>query len=265
MPDEQILEQQEVEVDPVAIPATEEPAELPEETTERTKREFEKLKKHNRQLAEENEKLKTSSPPQQSALESLHPQASVADTPNLSPKQVDDIVKDLVDENGYLDQALLENTLRKANQQVAEAKAVAEQARQEASQARSQVSKFEETREVRIAHKKFPSVDPNSKKYDPSFFKLVKNELLGAMYEGRPLTFVDACREVNRVYKPKVVGQDVKADAVEEYKKSVAQKSVLNETGSSKPQLRASKEDLVEGTRRGDAESIYARLNNINS
>lgn len=263
--EEQQLDQDKQEQDvQEEVVASETPAELPEDTKERTKVEFEKLKEHNRQLAEELEKLKQGSQPkQQSVLDSLQPEMVQTVAPNLDQKQVDDIVKGLVDENGYIDQALLENTLRKANQQVSQAIAEANQARLEAKQALSAVNKFGQDREVRIAHKKFPNVDPESPKYDPNFFKLVKNELLGAMYEGKRLSFVDACREVSKVYQPKENVKATKVEAVEEYKKDVAVKSALNPTGSSRPDTRISNDDLVEGTRKGDAASIAARLANI--
>jgi len=244
------------------VVASETPAELPEDAKERTKVEFEKLKEHNRQLAEEYERLKSQTPPQPSALESLvNPQMVQTVAPNLNNQQVDDIVKGLVDENGYLDQALLENTLRNANQQVAQANKKAQEATSIATQALNQVNKFGQDREVRIAHKKFPNVDPESPTYDPNFFKLVKNELLGAMYEGQKLSFVDACRQVSNVYAPSK--KDVSVKAVEEYKKDVAQKSALNPTGVSHPDTRTSNQDLIEGTRKGDPASIAARLANI--
>jgi hypothetical protein len=251
----------EVKVDPSELSPDKTPAELPEDAKERTKVEFEKLKEHNRQLAEENALLKAQTP-KQSVLDNLLPNGGVQTVaPNLNQQQVDDIVKGLVDENGYIDQALLENTLRQANQQVAEANKKAETATSIANQALSQVNKFGQDREVRIAHKKFPNVDPESPKYDPIFFKKVKNELLGAMYEGRKLSFVDACRDVAVTYSPNA--QAVKVKAVEEYKETVAQKNSLNPTGSSRPDVRTSKEDLIEGTRKGDAASIAARLANI--
>lgn len=237
--------------------------ELPEDAAERTKLQFEKLKQHNKELAEENERLKNSKPKQESALESLTPGMVAAVAPNLSNQQVEDITKNLVDENGYLDQALLESTLKNADQKVREADAKALQANQIASQALNQVNKFGQDREVRIAHKKFPIVDPESPKFDANFFKLVKNELLGAMYEGKKLEFVDACREVSKVYSPKKDTQEVKAKAVEEYKENVATKSGLNPTGSSRPESTSSKNDLVEGTRKGDNASIAARLANL--
>jgi hypothetical protein len=264
--EEQIIDQDKVEqVVQEDVVASETPVEeLPEDAAERTKLQFEKLKQHNKELAEEIAALKQQ-PKQPSALESLVNNETVQTVaPNLSNQQVDDIVKGLVDENGYLDQALLENTLRKANQQVSEAKAEANQARLDAKQALSAVNKFGQDREVRIAHKKFPSVDPESSNYDPNFFKLVKNELLGAMYEGRKLSFVDACRGVSELYSPsKEAVKETKVKAVEEYKKDIAQKSGLNPTGVSKPDTRLSNDDLVEGTRKGDPASIAARLANI--
>jgi energy-converting hydrogenase A subunit M len=230
--------------------------ELPEDAKERTKREFEKLKAHNKELADEVERLKK---PSQSALEGLHPQTVQAEYPNLTQQQVDDTIKSLVDEDGYLDEALLKNTLNKANQSVAQAQAEAQRARQEARQALIQVNKFGQDREVRIAHKRFPQVDPENAKYDPEFFRLVRNELLASMYEGKKMEFVDACRSVKKVYSPKKDETETKAKAVEEYKESVASKSALNPTGSSRPESRH-QDDLIEGTRRGDADAIAARL-----
>lgn len=262
MPDEQKGQELEQSVQ-TEVTTVETPAELPDDAKERTKLEFEKLKEHNRQLAEENERLKTVQPHQQSVLENLSPQASVPQTPNLTQVQVDDIVKGLVDENGYLDQALLENTLRKANQQVAEAKAMAEQARSDAAQARNAVSKYEETRQIRLAYKKFPSLNPENKGFDPVFFRQVNNELIGSAYEGRKLSLIEACREVSNVYSPKKNVAETKAKAVDEYKKDVALKGALNETGKSRPETGSSKNDLVDGTRKGDASAIFARLQNI--
>lgn len=261
MPDEQNGQDMEQDVQE-EVTTSETPAELPEDTKERTKQEFEKLKERNRRLAEEVEKLKK---PTESALESLQPQveAGMTQAPNLTQQQVVDTINGLVDENGYLDQALLENTLRQANQQVAEAKAEALRAKQAAQQAMSKVSEFEITREARIAHKKFPMVDPNNEKFDPVFYRRVKNELLGAMYEGKTLRFVDACSEVSQNYTPRQDVSDTKAKAVEEYKKTVTQKSALNMSGSSRPDVSRSEDQLIEGTRKGDAESIAARLKKI--
>jgi len=264
MPEEQIGQEEEVEVNQSEVTTDEEPAEeLPEDAKERTKAQFDKLKEHNKELAEQLEQLKAQGS-QKSALENLaNPQMVQAVAPDLSKKQVEDTIQGLVDENGYLDQALLENTLRQANQQVAKANEEAEKANQTAKQALSQVNKFGQDREVRIAHKRFPNVDPESPKYDPAFFKAVKNELLGAMYEGRKIEFVDACREVAKNYSPKKDEGETKAKAVEEYKETVAKKSALNPTGSSRPESGLTKEDLIEGTRKGDANAIAARLANI--
>jgi len=261
MPEEQ--KGQELEQDVQSEVTTEEtPAgELPEDANERTKAQFDKLKAHNKELAEELEKLKAQ--PKTSAIQGIDQGMVQAVAPNLSQQQVEETIQNLVDENGYLDQALLENTLKQANQKVAQAQAEAQQARLEARQALSQVSKFGQDREVRIAHRRFPNVDPESEKYDPHFFKLVKNELLGAMYEGKKLEFVDACREVAKVYSPKKDDSETKAKAVQEYKETVAKKSALNPTGSSRPESSLTKEELIEGTRKGDASAIAARLANI--
>ena len=263
--EEQQIDQDNMEQDvQEEVVASETPVEeLPKDAAERTKLQFEKLKQHNKELAEEIEALKTSHPKQPSALESLYPEMVQNVAPDLSNQQVEDIAKGLVDENGYLDQALLENTLRQNNQAVVAANARAAQAESKAQQALNEVNKYGQDREVRIAHKKFPNVDPESSKYDPNFFKLVKNALLGSMYEGRKLSFVDACREVSTVYTPKKEVKTTKAEAVEEYKKTVATKSNLNPTGTSRPESSITNSDLIEGTRRGDNASIYARLANI--
>jgi len=265
MPDEQNDQDKEVKEVQEEVIASETPAEeLPEDVNERTKLQFEKLKQHNKELAEENENLKSRVQSQPSALESLVPnQMAAAIAPELSNQQVEDIAKDLVDENGFLDEALLRNTLTSANREVLQARKEAAEARKIASEAVNQVNKFGQDREVRIAHKKFPSVDPESSKYDPNFYRLVKNELLNSMYEGKKITFVDACREIQKVYSPPKDLQNVKVKAVEEYKETVAQKSALNPTGSSRPAQSSSREELIEGTRKGDAASIAARLENI--
>jgi len=252
MPDE-IIEGQDnvVEENLEEVTASETPAELPEDASERTKEQFEKLKQHNKELAEELERTKNSQPkePALSVLDSLRPQRgsnSVAQTqPNYG---------NLVDENGYVDAALLEKRQRDAEDR-------AFKAENEAREARERIERLEETQESKKVHESFPWLEPGNPKYDPKFFNAVRNEMIGQFVEGKS-DFMAAAKKVqSEIYDPKQyeknTTEEAKKEAIENFKHETA-KEQAQMTGSARPSSNNS--ELVNGTRKGDADAIFARL-----
>lgn len=200
------------EQQPVAMPATEEPSnELPEDASERTRKEFEKLKEHNKKLAEELEAVKGGQQRPPSLLENyvLHqqpapaPQVQPIVAPNLSQTQVTEIQKQLIDEQGYLNQDELEARLKLAEQ----AELRARQAEERANQALERVGRFEVDAQTRALYAKHPQLDPSSQDFDPEFYELTKNELLSQLVNGGKQDPISAADKMSKYVQKKQVSQ----------------------------------------------------------
>lgn len=257
--------------EPSSLPNENQPADIQSETTgelpegvrEKTKAEFEKLKEHNRQLAEqlEAERASKAKQPMLSVLDSLkptyvEPQAPVLtkeDTGNLPQQKVEDIVAQLTDENGYIDEALLKKTLQDARIQAKKAEERAVSAEQKADQAIASVSRFNQSQTVAKTHADFPEVDPDSEKFNPKLYNLVKNELVGQMLEGREDFYSATKKWVD----------ELGLRTPSESKESVTAKEHINASGASKPDTGVSNDQLVKRTWEGDRDAISERLKKI--
>lgn len=202
---------------------------LPEDASDRTREQFEKLKQSNKEMAErlrQLEELKTK--PQESALDSLVPKTTVPDAnayANLSQGDIDKQYESLVDANGYVDMSLLKKTLAEADRRAAEAAS-------KANQALETLQRYTETDQTRRAHSKYPELDPQNPKFDQKFYHMVKNELIGQMMQGER-DFVKAADTVAEFYKPNAD----KAQAEEQKQKEATVKEQqvrqINATGNS--------------------------------
>lgn len=241
------------EKQPGAVSTSEKTAEeskLPENTSERTREEFEKLTQHNKELAEENRRLKEVN--ETSVLDSLKPQPPKAsfpakEYPFLAPSQQDDVYAKLVDENGYIDADLLKQTLKDANER-------AKQAEAKASRLEQQVSGVEESRQVKEAHSKYPMLDPKSPNFDERFYTAVRNELIGQMIQGNK-DFVQAADNVASWYKP---GGDERQEQSAQKEQQVRQIQATTTKGEQK--VSEDYADLVQRTQRGDTAALMERL-----
>jgi hypothetical protein len=259
MPDE-IQKGQDIEVkdNQVDMPATEQPAEakaeeqkegeLPQDTKERTRQEFEKLKEKNRLFAEKLAKYEMQDT--NSLIDNLTggTQQQIAKS-NLPIEKVEDIVKDLTDENGYINEALLKETLSKASSNANQAVQAAQLAQEQAKKAEQRISQYEQSEQSRRAYQDFPQSNPDSDDYDAKFLELVKNEMIGqAMNRIKP-NFYEACKKWASLARREEPAQD---------KEKAAEKVQIN-AGGSKPQP-VNHDKLVQGTMKGDHNSIAARL-----
>lgn len=204
---EEVVETQVEEKPQEEVTASDKPTEegLPEDVSERTRTEFDKLKAHNKELSE---KLKSLEPKPQSVFDSLRPQMQAQPQAfgNLTPQQVGDISQKYTDQEGYLDENALSKALRDANE-------LARRAVEDAQQTRDAFRQFEEKEQVRKTHTKFPQLDSNSDSFDPRFYELTRNEMVGQMMRGEQ-DYLKAAEKVSLLFsgKPEVKQPDQKAN-----------------------------------------------------
>ena len=235
---------------PTPIPSETKPAEadeptLPDGASERTAAEFEKLKQHNAELKTQLDAYKGKT----SVLDELKP-AEIA--PSLTPKEVDKVTSKFVDENGYVDVAKVEQALSTAE-------ATARKTQEATERLERKIRDSEESAMVKVAHTEFPQLNPHNEKFDPKFYELVKNELIGQMMNGKQ-DIVEAARKVSGLYTPADV-EKAKTEAVTEYKKKVTKRDQATETpagrGKGEP---TDQEELVRKTQLGDNQALFKRL-----
>lgn len=244
---------------PEVVPASKKPAEpkevIPEGSSDRTKEQFDKLKKKNKELSD---KLKKAGAEPVSVLDSLEPkpvpprvQPRAGQYPYLTKQQQGEVKQGLVDKEGYVDVALLNQRLQQANAEAARAK-------QEVRQVRKEVRGIEESRQVREAHEKYPQLDPKSEVFNQKFYDLVRNELIGQMMKGKRDLMV-AAERVSNLLQP---NKD-KAEKEQKAETKKEQTEQINATGKAKQgaYTSADQDRLVEGTMRGKKGALAERLN----
>jgi hypothetical protein len=243
---EEVVETPAEENPQVEMPATDKPADegLPADASERTRKEFEKLKEHNRILAEENKALRGSEPQPTSVFDSLRPTPVAPQMyGNLSTQQVADISQGLIDQEGYVDQNALYKALKDANDRATRAEVAAQQSR-------DAIRQFEEREQVKTTYSKFPQLDPSSESYDPRFFELTRNEMVGQMMRGEQ-DFLKAAEKVSLMLagKPQANKPDQKAKL----------EQINAEPSPRKPQTYD--ESLVQRVRMGEKGALAELLN----
>jgi hypothetical protein len=256
----QTAEEQPAQV-PSAQTTTEAADQLPDATSERTRNEFEKLKAHNRDLAE---KLKTYEFAKEyggNVFDSVYGQSRQQPTiPSVPQAPRVEGMPNLVDENGYVDPSVLQRSLSEAN-------ARAQRAEQSAEQTRQSLRQQEESRQVREAHDKFPWLNPaNKDQFDPVGFELTRDRLLRGMWDGRNQTLAEAAEEIARFRTPTVKPEELKEQAVAEYKEKQTARAQASSVQSGKGQPREEQtrvEDLRRRTQMGDQDALDERLRNL--
>jgi hypothetical protein len=203
-------------------PKQEDGLELPEGASERTREQFNKLKS---QLAEERSKNQpkpeTSRKPKGASVfdeirpryqgQDLNQVASAQNYQNLNQQQVNSVVQQYIDEEGNVDVNGLNQALVDANRQ-------ASMAAHEARMAREQISRYEETQQVKEAHTAYPQLDPNNEQFDPHFYKLVRNEMMANFVNGQDKPFVEVAQEISNYYKGSLSPEKIREEAINDYK-----------------------------------------------
>lgn len=215
-------EQQPVDVSTTDVPTevvqeeTQE-QELPDDVKERTREQFEKLKAHNKQLAEEKQKaeeelqrLKGSSQPIPSVLDYLSPVVPqvpqyVPQTPQFVPQmqypqyspQVPQQEEQLFDDGGYINQDVLRKELAEAKK----AREKAEEAERRARDAESRISKFEQDNETKALYQAYPELDPLSGVFNQDAWDLVLNELTGQIVKTGKRDSMQAAQKMSKYFR----------------------------------------------------------------
>lgn len=244
--------------------------ELPEGVSERTRKEFEKLKAQLRAEREKSQLKQYGSSVFDSfrAPEEVNVQPEPVAQPNfthLTQNQVQQISQTFVDADGNVDVERLNLALNEANRRAADAES-------KFRQINERVTRFEEDQQVREAHDKFPHLDPTNPNFDSKFYDLVSAKLLQNMYMGKKETLAQAAASIADVYKlkdnPDV--QREKEKAVKEYQQSLSKKEqagtvLAGNTSSSRQADKPNIEDLRRRTRLGDDNALFERLKALES
>lgn len=214
---------------------------LPEDATERTRKEFEKLKESNRKLKEENERL-------------LGGQDDLTDyiPSHLTSRQREEIQTDFVDQDGYVDVNTLNRALKEANDRARRAEEMA-----------LMQEKERQDRMIQQAHEKHPYLNPKSENHDKEFYTLVRDRMVRYFSEGKERPLVEVADEIARFYKPSVTPEKVEAEkqqAVDDYKKSQTTRATVNTTPSQQREPVTNLDDLRAKTRAGDQTALWERM-----
>lgn len=229
MPDEKLTDTKEVveetkpkgEEQPVELSTTKEPAEspegeeLPDGTKERTKEQFEKLKKSNDELKKELEDQKqlpsvldylgSSVPEVKAEVKNnyLQPQAPVE-----KPQE-----KDLVDDQGYVNADVLKQQLAQAQEAVKRA----EDAEKRSLETQQRILKYEQDSETERLYKEYPELNPLGDTFNKDAYDLVRNELTSQIVQTGTRDAVQAAEKMSRYFRE----QKKQDDTVIEQRKQV--------------------------------------------
>lgn len=215
--------------EPVQTPQVEQSTQEP--VKDRTTEQFEKLKESNQELKQERDKYKN-------LLDSLRPEvvpepAKQYEEPiNQAPKSfgtleqadIEKTFESMKDEDGYLDGNKLVEALKAMDARARQADQRAQRAEEHVQ--RVIVAKEEEkkTATMRAVHEKFPQLDPTSEAFDPTFYDVVRNELIGQLMEGKEDPMAAAEKWSSKLYKKEqpVTKEEIeKKETIEEQKKQI--------------------------------------------
>lgn len=248
------------EIQDEPIPSSDETspqAELPEGVSERTQREFEKLKKANVELAKKLAEREREQTIGNSVYDKLLPNV---DTKHLTTNQVQNIKQNFVDEEGNVDVYGLQDALREANQRALKAEQVVN------SFIETQ-RKSEEQKQLKEAYKVSPWLDPNARDFDQKKFNLTQDRLIRYWTQGKNPDLVSVAKEIEEELgsfsTPERVEQE-KAKAVEQVRDDISRRNAVSNVATNRPkQTETSLEELKTRTRNGDNQALMERLKGI--
>jgi len=262
---EEVEELTQGEEQPEEMPASEEPTEepqeetqedeLPEDAKERTREQFEKLKAHNKQLAEENKQLKGNSQPIPSVLDYLTPaqvpQAQQFAPPQQfaqsTPQQEQQPEPQLVDENGYVNADVLRRELDEAKQ----ARKKAEEAEKRAMEAEGRISRFEQDAETKKLYDAYPELDPLNENFNQDAYNLVKNELTGQIVNTGKRDAMKAALNMSKYFR-----QETKPTN----QRVIEQRNQVSTPGATQKRPASTDFEDLKKRSRYDADALFERL-----
>lgn len=204
---EQLEEQETVpqseDNDSEEVLTSEEPQELPENSSERTKREFEKLKESNRRLKEELDSFQKGTP-KTSVLDEYLTQSQFTPPKSVPQAVSQEVAQNLIDEQGYLNAPELE----KRTARIIEADRRAQLAEEKANKALERVARFEVDAQKKQLHQAYPELDPSSDTFNPDAYELVKNKLLDQLVKTGEQDPMKAASEMEKFFRKKPISEE---------------------------------------------------------
>ena len=207
-----------------------------EEEKDRTTEQFEKLTESNKELKEERDKYKnvldSLQPEQQQPTQGYEKPVSRAplakNFDNLKQNDIDEVFKSMVDDNGYLDGNKLFGVLKKLDARTTRAEETAERVRIQAEKEKIARKQQQKSDKMQIVHDKYPRLNPeNIEIFDPQFYELVRNDLIGQMMDGKEDPMVAADKWAN-VLNSKEGEKEVAKATKEETEEKKTQKEQIN-------------------------------------
>jgi len=192
---------------------------LPDEVSDRTKEQFEKLKEKNKELAQKLEILEKVNQPEEpkiSALDRLRPTSQPVISEPVKPEEDDQ----LIDENGYIDEAHLKKVQSKAK----DAEEKARIAQQKADEAMRRIEEYEVTQEKKRVHSDFPEIDPYSPKFNKEIYDQVSKDMLWNLVNVGKEDFYGSTQKVVQRYRDSQTG-----DAERQQQEEAKQEQIKNE------------------------------------
>lgn len=217
-----------VENKQVTEPEVDSDLDLPEEASERTKAQFEKLKAR---LKEERSKNQNQPQPKQeetvdfgnSAFDIFHEPGQAQQQPveqnqfpYLNQQQIQNAQDQFIDANGNVDVDGLNRALAQANK-------AAYDANQRYQTLEQRLARIEESSQVKEAHAEHPEIDPlNKEKFNPGLYEMVRDRILRNKFMGVNQTLAQVAAEIKRSsnFQPSVNVGKAREEAVTEYKQS---------------------------------------------
>lgn len=243
--------------------------ELPQEVKERTKQQFEKLKENNKKLSEELQRYKN-----KDVLSSLYPEIPdisdkpyaqyfekaltntpppKSDYPNLSQEQINEVFNRLVDDQGYVDVALLREELEKRQRKEKQLEEEIARLRETVNETKRSVEEYQRSEYMKAVHKKYPEIDPTSPQFNGHMWEAVRNEILGQWITQGKEDVESACEKWRAILYPKKGNED------EEMERKMQINAIPTRSSSTATDW-GDEEYLIEAVRKGKKGALRERL-----
>jgi len=262
---------------PEEVSTSKEPAEgqeLPQETKERTREQFEKLKKNNAELkkqldAKEKQQLPSvldsylsSDVPEvsQEQLRRYQAQGQVPQPQYQQPYQPQGVPQpqpkpSLVDQDGYVNADVLTKELEAAKQ----ARLQAERATREAREATNRIARFEVDQETQNLYREYPELDPNNGEvFNQEAYELVRDRLASQTFKTGKRNAMKAAKDMSKFFRSPEPKPTPQQEKVLEQRAQINTQSGSSSIGGYQSM---SQEELVKASRR-DPNAMAARLAN---
>lgn len=240
---------------------------LPQETSQRTTEQFDKLKDHNRRLAEANQLLQQELARKEQIAQQFAPTQQQPQAPTQQPTADQFVEIDPITGEQFVNEPALKRAVEEARQQATQATQVVQSYIQRQNME-------EERRQTEEAYKSYPGLNPNRPDtYDAELVKHTRAFLMDSMmtpadYGGRPLSYKEAADLAQGMRGGAPAGTVQEAQQTKENLERRAQASAVPQGVSSSAQYANTQADVeLEGlrmqTRKGGVDGTWATAHRL--